>query len=128
MNQVLGEVHSVVDAQQNDMQNPTQHDLITFTPPPRQNVNPPPVVEKHTSEPNKQRSTRKRKIRNEWQLNQRQFEQQNRSQEISHILLQESVVPELFNIGEEPSVSYLQGTEFLRRTIGYVPDVRKQDT
>ena len=59
------------------------------------------------SEPKKQRSPRRRKTRSDWQLNQRQFEQ-NQSQEISHILPQETAVPDAFNMGEEPNVSYLQ--------------------
>ena len=56
------------------------------------------------SESKKQRSPRGRKTKSEWQLNQRQFDQ-NRSQEISHISPREQV--NVFNT-EEPSVSYLQ--------------------
>ena len=56
-------------------------------------------------EPKKQRSPKRRKTKSEWQLNQRQFEQ-NCSQEISHILPQEPA--DVFNMGEEPSVSHLQ--------------------
>ena len=55
------------------------------------------------SEPKKQ-SPRKRKTRSEYQLNQKQFDQ-NKSQEISHISPREQV--NIFNI-EEPSVSYMQ--------------------
>ena len=86
---------------------PQEPNLIMLTPPPGKNAFPQLVPERHVSKPKKQRSPRRRKARSEWQLNQRQFEQ-NQSQEISHILPQEPIVPEVFNVGEEPSVSYLQ--------------------
>ena len=82
--------------------NPQEPNLITFTPPPGQHG-----VQGATgtqSEPKKQRSPRRRKARNEWQLNQRQFDQ-NKTQEISHISPKEQV--NVFNV-EEPSASYLQ--------------------
>ena len=81
---------------------PQEHNLITFTPPPGQEV-----VQGATgkqSEPKKQRTPRKRKAKSEWQLNQRQFDQ-NKSQEISRISPMDQV--KVFNT-EEPSVSYLQ--------------------
>ena len=56
------------------------------------------------SEPKKQRSPRSRKTRDEWQLNQRQVDQ-NKSQEISHISPREQI--NVFSV-KEPSVSYLQ--------------------
>ena len=86
---------------------PQGPNLIMFTPSPGHNVVSQQVQDRQMSEPKKQRSLRRRKTRSDWQLNQRQFEQ-NWSQEISHILPQEPVVPEVFNMGEEPSVSYLQ--------------------
>ena len=90
-----------------DTHPPQGPNLITFTPSPLHNAVPHQVPERQISEPKKQRGPRRRKTRSDWQLNQRQFEQ-NQSQEIAHILQQEPMVPEVFNMGEEPSVSYLQ--------------------
>ena len=94
-----------VSARLNPSRNVTPQgpNLITFTPTPRQNEAAQGVTGRQ-SEPKKQRSPRWRKTRSEWQLNQRQFNE-NRSQEISHISPQEPV--DAFNI-EEPSMSYLQ--------------------
>ena len=55
-------------------------------------------------EPRKQRTPRKKRHKSEWNLNQRQFNQ-NKPQEISHIFPVDQV--NVFNT-EEPSVSYLQ--------------------
>ena len=82
--------------------NPQEPNLITFTPPPgQQEVQGATGIQ---SEPKKQRSPRRRKARSEWQLNQREFDQ-NKTQEISHISPREQL--NVFNV-EEPSVSYLQ--------------------
>ena len=71
--------------------------LISFTPlQAQQNT----IGERN--KPKKQRSSRRRKTNNEWQLNQRQFEQ---NKEISHISPGGQV--NLFNT-EEASISYLQ--------------------
>ena len=61
-------------------------------------------VRREQLEPKRQRIPRKRKLRSEWSLNQRQFDQ-NKQQEISHILLVDQV--NIFN-SEEPSMLYLQ--------------------
>ena len=77
--------------------------LITFTPIREQQV---PQVQDAAGmqeQPKRQRSPRKKK-NSEWTLNQRHFDQ-NKTQEISHILPGEHL--NVFN-GEEQSVSYLQ--------------------
>ena len=61
-------------------------------------------VRREHIEPKGQRTPRKRKQRSEWNLNQRQFDQ-NKQQEISHILPVDKIY--FFN-SEEPSMSYLQ--------------------
>ena len=76
---------------------PQEHNLITFTPPLPRNTG-------RQGEPKKHRTPRKRKQRSDWQLNQRQFEQ-NKSQEVSHISQEGQV--DILNT-EEPSMSYLQ--------------------
>ena len=63
-------------------------------------------VQREQVEPIKQKIPRNRKQRSEWSLNQRQFDQ-NKQQEISHILLVDQV--NVFN-SEEPSMLYLQLT------------------
>ena len=60
------------------------------------------TTKEKSNEPKKQRSPRRRRSKNEWQLNQRQFEQ---NREISHISPGGQV--NVFNT-EEPSISYLQ--------------------
>ena len=77
--------------------------LITFTPIREQQVPQIQGTAGSQEQPKRQRSPRKKK-KSEWTLNQRQFDQ-NKTQEISHILPREH--PNVFN-GEEPSVSYLQ--------------------
>ena len=62
---------------------PQEQNLITFTPTRRQNENA-CSIHHNQNEPKKQRSPRK-KTRNEWRLNQGQFEL-NKTQEISHIV------------------------------------------
>ena len=81
---------------------PHECNLITFTPPHRQEMV--QEVRREQLEPKRQRTPRKRKQRSEWSLNQRQFDQ-NKQQEISHILPVDQV--NVFN-SEEPSMSYLQ--------------------
>ena len=76
--------------------------LITFTPIVEQQVPPVQGVTGIQEQPKRQRSPRKKKNL-EWTLNQRQFDQ-NKTQEISHILPGEHL--NVFN-GEE-SMSYLQ--------------------
>ena len=77
--------------------------LITFTPIGEQPVAQMQGTAGSQEQPKRQRSPRKKK-KSEWTLNQRQFDQ-NKTQEISHILPREHL--NVFN-GEEPSVSYLQ--------------------
>ena len=77
--------------------------LITFTPIGEQQIPQVQGVAGSQEQPKRQRSPRKKK-NSEWTLNQRQFDQ-NKTQEISHILPGEHL--NVFN-GEEPSVSYLQ--------------------
>ena len=72
--------------------------LILFTPLQGQQN----TTEDKSKEPQKQRSPRGRRSKNEWQLNQKQFEQ---NKEISHISPGGQV--NVFNT-EEPSISYLQ--------------------
>ena len=76
---------------------PQEPNLISFTPlRGQQNMT------EERNKPKKQRSPRRRKTKNEWQLSQREFEQ---NQEISHISPGGQV--NIFNT-EEPSISYLQ--------------------
>ena len=82
---------------------PQDVNLITFTPLQGQHEAVQGATGKQ-SEPKKQRSPRRRKTKKEWQLNQRQFEQ-NKTQEISHISPGEQV--SVFSM-EQPSMSYLQ--------------------
>ena len=82
--------------------NQEEANLITFTPIVEQPV---PQVQGAAGiqeQPKRQRSPRKKK-NSEWALNQRQFDQ-NKTQEISHILPGEHL--NVFN--EEESMSYLQ--------------------
>ena len=76
--------------------------LIKFTPIVEQQVPPVQGATGIQEQPKRQRSPRKKKS-SEWTLNQRQFDQ-NKTQEISHILPGEHL--NVFN-GEEPSMSYL---------------------
>ena len=80
-----------------------EDDLITFTAFGEQQVPEVQGAAGNQEKPKRQRSPRKKK-KSEWTLNQRQFDQ-NKTQEISHILPKEHL--NVFN-GEEPSVSYVQ--------------------
>ena len=77
---------------------PQEANLISFTPPHGQQS----TNKRNNDEPKRQRSPRKRKQRDEWQINQGQVEQ---NREISHI--SPGGQGNVFNT-EEPSVSYLQ--------------------
>ena len=83
--------------------NQEEANLITFTPIVEQQVPQMQGVAGIEEQPKQKRSPRKKK-KSEWMLNQRQFDQ-NKTQEISHILPKEHL--NVFN-GEKPSVSYLQ--------------------
>ena len=84
---------------------PVQDDnLITFTPPPRPRGLQETMEKQQPQEPNEQRTPRERTHNNEWDLNQRHFDQ-SKPQELSHISPVEQV--NVYNT-EEPSVSYLQ--------------------
>ena len=83
--------------------NKQEANLITFTPPGEQQVPQMQGVVGNEGQPKRQRTPRK-KMKSEWTLNQRKFDQ-NKTQEISHISPREHL--NVFN-GEEPSVSYLQ--------------------
>ena len=108
------ELNVLPEVTQNQILATTQGpNLIMFTPSPGHNTLPQQVPEKQMSKPKKKRSPRRRKTKSDWQLNQRQFKQ-NRSQ-ISHILPQEPIVPEVFNMGEEPSVSYPSRSEWKKK-------------
>ena len=84
---------------------PVQNDnLITFTPPPRQRSVQETTERQQQQKPKEQRTPRKKSHNNEWNLNQRQFDQ-NKPQELSHIFpLNQANVYKT----EEPSMSYLQ--------------------
>ena len=82
--------------------NQEEANLITFTPIVEQQMPRVQGAAGSQEQPKQQRSPRKKK-NSEWTLNQRQFDQ-NKTQEISHILPGEHL--NVFN-GEEPSVSYL---------------------
>ena len=83
--------------------NQEEANLITFTPIVEQQIPQVQGAAANQKQPKEQRSPRK-KMKNEWTLNQRQFDQ-NKTQEISHILPGENL--NVFN-GEESSMSYLQ--------------------
>ena len=83
--------------------NQQEPNLIMFTPLREQQTSQMQGAAWRQEQPKKQRSPRK-KMRSEWTLNQRQFDQ-NKTQEISHISPREHL--NVFN-GDEPSVSYLQ--------------------
>ena len=82
--------------------NQQEANLITFTPIGEQQASQVQGTAESQEQPKQQRSPRKKK-NSEWTLNQRQFDQ-NKTQEISHILPGEHL--NVFN-GEEPSMSYL---------------------
>ena len=82
--------------------NQQEANLITFTPIGEQQVSQVQGAARSQEQPKRQRSPKKKK-NSEWTLNQRQFDQ-NKTQEISHILPGEHL--NVFN-GEEPSMSYL---------------------
>ena len=101
---------------------PQGPNLIMFMPSPGQNVAAQQVPDRR-SEPKEKRSPRRRKTRSDWQLNQRQFEQ-NQSQEISHILLQELIVPEVFNMGGRaqciiPAITHKRQSSTRKQTVMY---------
>ena len=82
--------------------NQQEANLITFTPIGEQQVSQVQGAARSQEQPKRQRNPKKKK-NSEWTLNQRQFDQ-NKTQEISHILPGEHL--NVFN-GEEPSMSYL---------------------
>ena len=102
--------------------NQEEANLITFTPIVEQQVPQVQGAAGSQEQPKQQRSPRKKK-NSEWTLNQRQFDQ-NKTQEISHILPGEHL--NVFN-GEEPSVSYLQLLVKRKGKIVFVPDAVKWD-
>ena len=102
--------------------NQQEANLITFTPIGEQQVSQVQGAAGSQEQPKRQRSPRKKK-NSEWTLNQRQFDQ-NKTQEISHILPGEHL--NVFN-GEEPSMSYLPLPVKRRRKIVSVPDAVKWD-
>ena len=83
--------------------NQEEANLITFTTIVEQQMPHVQGAVGNQEQPERQKSPRKKK-NSEWTLNKRQFDQ-NRTQEISHILPGEQL--NVFN-GEEPSVSYLK--------------------
>ena len=99
-NEVTNQKPTGLDIEVNPL--PQEYNLIMFTPPHGRTA--PLGATVNQGEPKKQRMPRKRKTKNEWQLNQRQLEQ-NKSQEISHISPNEQ--GKIFNT-KEPSVSHLQ--------------------
>ena len=69
------EPNILLEVTRDEMHTPPQEpNLITFTPSPGHNAVPQQVQDRR-SEPKKQRSPRRRKTRSDWQLNQRQFDQ-----------------------------------------------------